>query len=44
MKIKKAEESPVVIRKRKETSNALPEYNNGGAFFYGDYKPGPRNI
>jgi len=44
MKIKKAEESPVVIRKRKETNNALPEYNNGGAFFYGDYKPRRQNV
>lgn len=44
MKIKKAEESPVVIHKRKEANNALPEYNNGGAFFYGDYKPGRQNV
>ena len=50
MKIKKAEESPVIIHKRKETGfsnrgfkpiikretdSALPEYNNGGAFFMG---------
>ena len=59
MKIKKAEESPVIIHKRKETGfsnrgfkpiikretdSALPEYNNGGAFFYGNYKPAWQNV
>lgn len=29
---------------KKETDSALPEYNNGGAFFYGDYKPGRQNV
>lgn len=59
MRIKKAEENPVIIRKRKETGfssrdlkhvikkgtdGALPEHNNGGAFFYRNYKPGQNNM
>lgn len=55
MKIRKAEEKPVIIHKKKEPgfnnrvikreeNSALPERNSGSAFFYGKYKQGQKNL